>query len=282
MTAASPSRDRLIDLLCDHATIGLSEQEHRELERLLPMHQDLDRLSFEIAAAATDLAWSSQAIEPMPESLKRRALAVLEETAQAQDRGSDESPGRAFDGPSAPITYEAGEARPPAGGAISIASWTGWLAAAAAMLFAVFTWNTTTGDATLPAQQRLATFLSEPPADLLRVEWAPQEDPAARGASGEILWSTREQRGFMRISGLEPNDPTQRQYQLWIFDPEHKYPVDGGVFDIPSGAFEAVIPVEPPIRVHDATLFAVTVEEPGGVVVSDQERIVLAAPVKKG
>jgi len=286
MTAATPSRDRLMELLCDRATVGLTEREEAEVDRLLGEHRDIDPLSFDLAAAAADLSWAAGDFEPMPESLERRVLTVLQESAAAEDRQGErkkESPDLHLrPAPSGPASYEAGEARPPAGGTLPILSWTGWLAAAAAIVFAVFVWNTSMGVAVPAAQERLAAFLSQPPTDLVRVEWAAQDDPAAQGASGEIFWSTLEQRGFMKISGLEPNDPTRNQYQLWIFDPEHKHPVDGGVFNIPPGESEAVIPVTPPIRVHDTTLFAVTVEKPGGVVVSDQERIVLAAPVTKG
>ena len=41
----------------------------------------------------------------------------------------------------------------------------------------------------------------------------------------------------MRFRGLAANNPTQIQYQLWMFDAERdeRYPVDGGVFDVPAG-----------------------------------------------
>ena len=75
------------------------------------------------------------------------------------------------------------------------------------------------------------------------------------------------------------NDPEQRQYQLWIFDRTRKVeqPVDGGVFDIPAGSSEVIIPIDAKVRVHDAFAFAVTVEKPGGVVVSEREHIVVMA-----
>ena len=82
----------------------------------------------------------------------------------------------------------------------------------------------------------------------------------------------------MRFVGLAANDPTVSQYQLWIFDKarDQAYPVDGGVFDV-SGSGEVIVPIDPKIHVDDATLFAVTVERPGGVVVSKRERIVVTA-----
>ena len=85
----------------------------------------------------------------------------------------------------------------------------------------------------------------------------------------------------MRFTGLAANDPDQLQYQLWIFDAgrDDRYPVDGGVFDVPVGADEVVVPIRASLPVGEVALFAVTVEKPGGVVVSSRERIaVLAQP----
>ena len=82
----------------------------------------------------------------------------------------------------------------------------------------------------------------------------------------------------MRFTGLAVNDPTQYQYQLWIFDKarDEKFPVDGGVFDV-SSTGEVTVVISPKLHVTDATLFAVTIEKPGGVVVSKRERIVVTA-----
>ncbi|MEO1716470.1 MAG: hypothetical protein AAFR76_05105 [Planctomycetota bacterium] len=54
-------------------------------------------------------------------------------------------------------------------------------------------------------------------------------------------------------------------------------PVDGGVFDI-NEAGKVVIPIRVALPASDVVAFAVTVERPGGVVVSDQaRRVVIAA-----
>jgi anti-sigma-K factor RskA len=110
------------------------------------------------------------------------------------------------------------------------------------------------------------------------VAFAATKDAAAVGAAGDVVWHSGVQKGFMRIQGLAANDPAHEQYQLWIFDAERdqRYPVDGGVFDVGAGG-EVVVPIKAAIAVGKATLFAVTVEKPGGVVVSGRERIVLAA-----
>jgi hypothetical protein len=48
------------------------------------------------------------------------------------------------------------------------------------------------------------------------------------------------------------------------------------VFDVTPGG-EVVIPITARVPVQAPTLFAVTVERPGGVVVSKRERIVVTA-----
>ena len=83
----------------------------------------------------------------------------------------------------------------------------------------------------------------------------------------------------MTIRGLPKNDPFKEQYQLWIIDPSRDdEPIDGGVFDI-SADVESVIPINAKLMVGNPKVFAVTVEKPGGVVVSDQKRLPLIAKV---
>ena len=83
----------------------------------------------------------------------------------------------------------------------------------------------------------------------------------------------------MGISGLQPNAPDTSSYQLWIFDEarDERFPVDGGVFNVPPGSGEIIVPIRPTLDVSRPVLFAVTVERPGGVMVSSRERIALVA-----
>jgi len=73
--------------------------------------------------------------------------------------------------------------------------------------------------------------------------------------------------------------PRAIQYQAWIFDAarDERYPVDGGVFDVPAGADEVIVPIQAGIPVQRAVAFAVTVEQPGGTVVSDRAKLVAFA-----
>lgn len=114
--------------------------------------------------------------------------------------------------------------------------------------------------------------------DLLRREFL-QTDPASSPA-GEVLWSDSQQQGVMLLAGLPENDPSVSQYQLWIVDPtrDDVHPVDGGVFDIPAtGSGPIAIPISAKLRITNPAAFVITMEQPGGVVVSKQEQVVAIA-----
>jgi hypothetical protein len=165
-----------------------------------------------------------------------------------------------------------------------------WLAAAACLALAVgaVLWarGRTTAPAVTaapsPAEARAALLASA--GDAATLAWQATADAAAQGASGDVVWSPSRQRGYMRFKGLAPNDPRISQYQLWIFDKarDERFPVDGGVFDVTSSG-EVIVAISARLPIADAVLFAVTVEAPGGVVVSARERIVVtAAPARAG
>jgi anti-sigma-K factor RskA len=99
--------------------------------------------------------------------------------------------------------------------------------------------------------------------------------------TGEVVWSDARQEGYMTLANLPANDPSEKQYQLWIVDPDRgdPQPIDGGVFDIPADADSAVIPIRNPLTVDKPSLFVITLEKPGGVVVSDQKVVVAVAEV---
>jgi anti-sigma-K factor RskA len=110
-----------------------------------------------------------------------------------------------------------------------------------------------------------------------RFDWKATTDPTAAHVRGDVVWSPQDQQGYMRFVGLVPNDPSY-QYQLWIFDEarDQRFPVDGGVFDVPSNG-EVVVPIRAKLHVTRPVLFAITIEKPGGVVVSKRQRIVVTA-----
>ena len=99
--------------------------------------------------------------------------------------------------------------------------------------------------------------------------------------NGNVVWSDSKQEGYMLLQGLPVNDPEVRQYQLWIVDPSRDtVPVDGGVFDIRETG-ESVVPIAAKLPIAKPAAFVITVEQPGGVVVSKQEQEQVAAVAAK-
>jgi len=277
MSSIMRNDDRWLELLSQRATEGLSWSEQTEFESLVPGYSAEEIEDLELAAAVLDEALGGP-IEPMPESVRAR----LEATAEAWMNE--------------PAAIPIERARP------RVSAWLGWAAAAACLVIAGLAWMGAQPEAPSAAQQRVALMAAE--RDVITAPWIGVGDlplPGAadhaldRGVAGDVVWSDAANKGFMRIRGVAENDSNEFQYQLWIFDAERpvgelpqfaaaglpelltQRPVDGGVFDIELDASgEAVIPIHAKLRVGAGTIFAVTRERPGGVVVSDREIVFLA------
>jgi hypothetical protein len=276
MTRSQPPRAH--DLLADRALVGLDDAEAGELQEL---GADGDE-SYDLAAAAADLA--TLRIEPMPAAVAERVLAARHPRTLVgwvmppPQLTAVPEPAAAPLGAPAHAAMAWQPAPPPAASAAPLARRRGrpvvWLAAAATVVIAVGAWWLLRGRAAPTLAEARAELLAT--ADATRLDW--KATPEAANASGDIVWSRSAQRGVMRFVGLSPNDPRKTQYQLWIFDRQRDqaFPVDGGVFDVTSTG-EVLVPITAKLRVDDATLFAVTVEQSGGVVVSKREHIVVTA-----
>lgn len=280
--SSSMHSDRLAELLVQRAIDGtLSAQERMELKQLLEQEpQRADEI--DEAAAALMIAAAGDE-EPIPESLYDKLLLQSDAFSRSAPRpvvtGISQPPRPA----PAPELQPAFPGRtvnfPPA----KIA----WLATAASVLIAIAGWwpRLTGPDQSAqgpsPQQQREA-LVAKP--SVVKRDWTATAEPAAQGVQGDVVWDPETQTGFMRFSGLAPNDPRRQQYQLWIFDAARgdKYPVDGGVFDIPATGGEVVVPIQARLPVRDAAMFAVTLERAGGVVVSEREHIVVLAKAASG
>lgn len=273
--------EALVDLLVKQMTESLSPAEQRTLDALDSTVTDTLRRELERAAAAITVAGTTADTEALPPALRTR----IEQQARirfAAERVADMKTAR-----------EPRLAPPLAASRRGGAA--GWLAAAACLLLAIFGWlrpleppppvveQAPALPAAVPArisatptpQQERAALLAQP--ESIKVTLGATKDPAAAGVSGDVVWNPVTQRGYLHFVGLPANDPNVRQYQLWIVDGgrDKRYPVDGGVFDVPGNSPEVIVPIRAALPVRTAKAFAVTIEKPGGVVVSEQQHVVV-------
>lgn len=262
--------ERLRELLADQAVFGLTAEEARELSELSDgASSSMDALTLELAAAAVLLAETP--VEPMPEHLRTKILAQAEEHFAADVQPT--------------FVPELAPARP------SWFSWLGWAFATIAIAaLGINLYVTQNGSGTIakvdptptpvvltPAQQREELISL---ADLARAEWGKGNMPEM-SVTGDVVWSDSKQAGYMTFRGLPVNDANKEVYQLWIFDETQsdKTPIDGGVFNVTADG-EVIIPIDAKLKARNPKAFAITMEKPGGVVVSDRKKIAALAPVK--
>ena len=282
-----PNRDdqHMQELMAGKVLGDLSKEELQEFGELFSASNANDLQELELAAAALQLALADALKQAMPDSLRQRiadASASLfvpasdesVQFSQARRAESTDSENSALDDAnfgqrkSSRLTWREGAA---------------WLAVAASLLFAAQLWFGSD-----PQKQRMTRVptatesrlaLLNDSQNLIRVDWSNGKTPFENSVTGDVVWSNASQQGFMRFVGMPPNDPLQGQYQLWIIDPERDAePIDGGVFNIASTG-EVVVPIQAKLKVLKAAAFAITVEKPGGVVVSTQDRLPLLAQV---
>ncbi len=266
MNSPDASRDRLLELLADQAFDALDEQDAGELQGLLQTHSQLHPDTMQEIVAFVELASLPTTVPPLPQDLSMR----LYEQAQAFARGT---PAGALAGESDGVA-PARVGRQPA--SPSLREWTGWVVAAG--LLVALLWSGVIRQPGPDLLQRRRALASA--TDAVQIHWQVQNESVPAELSGDVTWSNSLQQGYLRFVGLPVNDPTSEQYQLWIIDagrPDSP-PIDGGVFDIDRDG-EVVIPIDAKLRVFQPAAFAITIERPGGVVVSDQSRLPLLASV---
>ena len=259
MSADDAKRQRLEELLVARAVEGLDPAETAEVERLLAATSGVDPDAYDEAAA---WFWLGSAdAGPMPADVAERARRTLS--------GEQTGGARVSRPPTPPRGRRAWR-----GGA-------GWVAAAAVLVIAIAGWWPRLEPSRPPDLAAARAQLLEKAPDAVRVNWTSTDDPRAQGVSGYVVWSDVLQKGYMTFRGIPPNDPSEHQYQLWVFDAARsdKYPVDGGVFNAQRNGNQVIVPIHAKLPVRHATLFAVTLEPPGGVVVSDRDPLLwLAKP----
>ena len=258
MTERAVPGEELLDLLLERATSGLDPVATAELERLMREQPDAggaEAEAIERSVAAAMLAMDAHP-DPLPDRLVERILTRAPVTLLPDRR-----------------------TRPPSGVRMA------WWRAAACLALALAGWwpRLFVAPPVLPAatQARAALLAS---GRVVRAEWMAGAAAPPAGISGDVVFDPVTQRGYLRFRGIPANDPRLQQYQLWIADSGRAQPepVDAGVFNVDAAQSggEVLIPFEPRLPVRTPAAFVVTLEQPGGVVVSRQQHVLALAKVQ--
>ena len=244
------SIERLEELEAGRVLGDLSGEEWREWESLSKAHPEALDGSLEWAAARLESSLASPSGENVPAGLKAKIHAGTAEFVTGSNRPS----------------------------VVSVPWWNSapiaWAAAASVTLLLVATLVFESGPG---AGTAVKTPIEDRASDLVRSAFAGLGD--YKGVRGNAVWSDELQEGYMSLENMPVNDPSVRQYQLWIVDPERdEAPVDGGVFDIGNDGIVR-IPMDAKLRIDAPKAFVITLEQPGGVVKSKQEVVVALAEV---
>ena len=276
-------KELLFDLLTQKAVGGLDQTELEQLNALDPGTADAEFRSLEITAAAISMI-DLLPVEPLPPHLFSKIAADANEYV-----GTD----KAVDSPWPPAYKNVESQEKPS--ATSWFGWLGWAAAAAACIaLAVNIWFTRsqapvevakvqpqveTPKVLTAAEMRDAMLGST--TNIIKANWGAGNVKDIKEISGDVVWSDEKQAGYMRLRGLPVNDAGKETYQLWLFDKtqDKATPIDGGTFNV-SADGEVIIPIKAKLKAQEPAMFAITVEKPGGVVVSKREKIAALAKVE--
>lgn len=244
----SSSIQRLEELEAGRVIGDLSEEEWNEWRRLSKEHPDVLDGSLEWTAAHLESSLSSDPSKVgMPSDLTDKVKAGTASFVTPPENVAVARPSFSFL-KSAPVA---------------------WAVAAALALLLIVSWTVQPGN-----DSELAAVDKSP--DRVQSTFSGLGEYA--DISGKAFWSDELQKGYLSLEGMPVNDPTERQYQLWIVDPERdEAPVDGGVFDVVADAGTVRIPIDAKLQIDAPEAFVITLEKPGGVVKSNQKVVVALA-----
>ena len=280
-------KQRLLELLADRAVSGLDENELMEVERLKRQLPDWDEdVSLELAAAAVGLA-HLEIKDDLPAALRTKIFASADDYFKEFEEPSNVVKFTPRVGTAAESIRNVVETK------TSPWQWLGWAFAAAACVALAVILLTRPADKppeivktpdTLPTSQTPVSIEQEreqflaAAADKVTIPLANPKNE--KEIVGEMVWSNAKQKGYARFSKLPVNDAAKETYQVWIVDEtrDAKTPLSGGVFNVAKTG-ETVVAVNAQLEVKKPKMIAVTVEKPGGVVVSKLEKVVALAKI---
>lgn len=272
----SSDHDRLLELLADQTLAGLDADQQRELESLLQANPDFDIAAMDRTAAMLDIAAFADALQPLPERLRNRIR--MHEQSLAEPLGK----------------------LPAATQSRNKIHWreaVAWMTAAACLVLAVFAWSRWPADnpASGPDANPLSLAGKDPALtrnqrpdnaradialtiagmreqllvsadDVLHLQLVSNEGAGdSSGPGGDIVWSSRQQIGYLRLHGLTKLGPAPSQYQLWIVgsDASGNEIVNAGVFPVDRHSGELILPIHADQFVQQPKMFVVSMKPSG-------------------
>lgn len=246
------AHDTFTDYLADKALgCPLSPECELEFESLVAAGHADDDVSLEMTAAVLEVSLlTRQDFVVMPAEARRRLEAAGAAWAAVTS-------GVLGGGLNSPSVFRRRAVR------VAV-RWGPWAAAAACLTMAVIAWS--------PSSRADTVKIVESDPNKLEASLASWTDGGASAPEakespmGCVCWSEANQSGFLRLKGVPVND-CEHQYQVWIIDDRGMDErISGGVFDCKSA--NCVVEIHPAIPVHHAKAFAITIEGPGGTMVS--------------
>jgi len=272
-------KEMMLDLLVERFVYGLSDEDSKKLEGL--GYEQAEAESIELTIATLGMV-DLPADEQMPVHLHSKLMQAAYEAVGGENAGIAEA--------EEPAPREIVLSGQPSG---SWFGWLGWAAAAAASIALAVSLFIPRGEGPVvavtpsptpevrpdPARERQEMMQAS--GQVIVAEWGKGNVDELASVSGDVVWSDEKQAGYMRFRGLPKNDTSKETYQLWIFDEtqDPKTPIDGGTFDVTSDG-EVIVPIDAKLKAKNPSAFAITIEKPGGVVVSKREKIATLAAVK--
>lgn len=136
--------------------------------------------------------------------------------------------------------------------------WIGW--AAAACLALVCAWLQADRSR---LHQELADSRERDELSRMQIATLSSKLQEAPDASAVVVWDEEKQRGLLKIARM-PKAEGNRDYQLWVIDPQYTQPVSAGVVEVEHPAFTSVA-FHAAKPIGTAQKFAVSLEQKGGV-----------------
>ncbi|MGI9055606.1 MAG: anti-sigma factor [Pyrinomonadaceae bacterium] len=278
-------KEKMLDLLILRATGEITKEELEQLRKLEETFPEFkDDTSYELAAAAINLV-DLKIEDQMPAHLQAKILADADKyfSVPETENGTNENNG----GEQEEEFQKTFDFKPKR----SIWQSLGWVVAALACavlavnLFTTYNRPKTEVIQNPPQQitptptpsiveQRLQFLASAK--DAAQQTWSDFDPKKPFNVEGDVVWSNAAQKGYMRFRNLPVNDKSKETYQVWIFDETQKNPISAGVFDV-NETGEIIVPMDAAITVGKPTMVGITVEKPGGVMVSGLEKVMAVA-----